>query len=119
MLSNCSACQGDPPVAKIAYIQADGNERVIEVPPGLSVMEGAVNNNVRGIIAECHGALSCATCHVYVDPSWVDRVGEKSETETAMLDAVCDPKPNSRLACQIEVTEALEGLVVHIPEKQI
>ena len=106
-------------MAKIAYIQADGNERVIEVPPGLSVMEGAVNNNVRGIIAECHGALSCATCHVYVDPSWVDRVGEKSETETTMLDAVCDPQPNSRLACQIEVTEALEGLVVHIPEKQI
>jgi ferredoxin, 2Fe-2S len=106
-------------VAKIAYVSSNGDERVIEVASGLSVMEGAVNNNVRGIIAECHGALSCATCHVYVDPSWVNRLGEKSETETAMLDCVCDPQPNSRLACQIKVTEALDGLIVHIPEKQI
>ena len=106
-------------MAKIAYIQANGDQRVIEIPAGLSVMEGAINNNVRGIIAECHGALSCATCHVYVDPAWVDRVGEKNETEAAMLDAVCDPLPNSRLSCQIKVTEALEGLVVRIPDKQI
>jgi 2Fe-2S ferredoxin len=106
-------------VAKIAYVQPNGVEHVHEVTPGLSVMEGAINNNVRGIIAECHGALSCATCHVYVDPSWVEQAGEKSETETSMLEAVCDPQPNSRLSCQIKVTEALDGLVVHIPDKQI
>jgi 2Fe-2S ferredoxin len=106
-------------VAKIAYVQSNGDERVLEVAPGLSVMEGAVHNNVRGIIAECHGACSCATCHVYVDPSWVEQVGEKTETELSMLEAVLDPQPNSRLACQIKVTEALDGLIVRIPEKQI
>ena len=105
-------------MAKIAYVQPNGDQRVLEVAPGLSVMEGAVNNNVRGIIAECHGALSCATCHVYVDPSWVDRLGEKSETESSMLECVCDPHPNSRLSCQIKVTEALDGLVVATPERQ-
>jgi 2Fe-2S ferredoxin len=82
-------------------------------------MEGTVNNNVRGILAECRGACSCATCHVYVDPSWVDRIGEKNELEAALLDCVCDPQPNSRLARQIKVTQELEGLVVRIPARQI
>jgi 2Fe-2S ferredoxin len=82
-------------------------------------MEGAVNSNVLGIIAECRGACSCATCHVYVDPSWVNRIGEKNATEAAMLDCVCDPQPNSRLACQIKVTEQMEGLIVRMPEKQV
>jgi ferredoxin, 2Fe-2S len=106
-------------VAKIAYVQPNGDERVLEVATGLSVMEGAVNNNVRGIIAECHGACSCGTCHVYVDTAWVSRIGAKTETELSMLECVCDPQPNSRLACQITVTEALDGLVVRIPDKQI
>jgi 2Fe-2S ferredoxin len=105
-------------MAKVTYIEPDGNEHVLDIVPGLSVMEGAVNNNVRGIIAECRGACSCATCHVYVDPSWTDKVGAKSGTEEAMLDCVCDPHPNSRLSCQIKVTEQLEGLVVRLPEKQ-
>jgi 2Fe-2S ferredoxin len=104
---------------KVTYIECNGDEHVLTVEPGLSVMEGAVNSNVRGIIAECRGALSCATCHVYVDPAWVTRIAEKSDTEAAMLECVCDPLPNSRLACQIKVTEQLEGLVVRLPEKQI
>jgi ferredoxin, 2Fe-2S len=106
-------------MVKIAYVQFNGREDVLDVAPGLSVMEGAVRNNVRGIIAECGGACSCATCHVYVDEAWVDRLGKKSEIEEALLDAVCDPQPNSRLSCQIKVTEELKGLVVRIPAKQV
>jgi 2Fe-2S ferredoxin len=104
---------------KVTYIEFNGDEHVVNIDPGISVMEGAVNNNVGGIIAECRGACSCATCHVYVDPSWVSRIGEKSDTEASMLECVCDPQPNSRLACQLKVTEQLEGLVVRLPEKQI
>jgi ferredoxin, 2Fe-2S len=106
-------------MAKITYIEFDGKEHVLEAAPGVSVMQCAINNNVRGIIAECGGACSCATCHVYVDPAWVDAVEPKSQLEEDMLDAVCDLKPNSRLACQIPVTEQLEGLVVHMPQKQV
>ncbi len=104
---------------KITYVQANGNAQVLEVPQGLSVMQGALNNNVRGIIAECGGSCSCATCHVYVDESWADKLDKKSETEEAMLDAVCDPQPTSRLSCQINVTDALDGLVVRMPVKQV
>jgi 2Fe-2S ferredoxin len=106
-------------MAKITYVEISGKERILHVATGLSVMQGAVENNVRGIIAECGGACSCATCHVYVDPSWVNELDRKSEIEEAMLEAVCDVRPNSRLACQIQVTEKLEGLVVRMPEKQV
>lgn len=104
---------------KITYVEFDGKERVLDVAPGLSVMEGAVRNNVRGIIAECGGACSCATCHVYVDEAWFDKLDRKSATEEMLLDAVCDLQPNSRLSCQVEVTEKLEGLVVRMPAKQV
>jgi ferredoxin, 2Fe-2S len=106
-------------VAKITYIEFNGKEHVIDAPTGHSVMEGAVNNNVRGVIAECGGACSCATCHVYVDDAWVDKLEKKSDLEDAMLEAVCDVKPNSRLSCQIKVSDALDGLVVRLPEKQV
>lgn len=106
-------------MAKITYIEYSGDERVVDVEPGLSVMQGAVGNNVRGIIADCGGACSCATCHVYVDPGWTDKVGEKGEMEEILLEEVCDPLPNSRLSCQIKVTEELDGLVVRLPEKQV
>jgi 2Fe-2S ferredoxin len=106
-------------MARITYLESNGNEHVLDVAPGLSVMEGAAKNNVRGIIAECGGACSCATCHVYVDELWLDRVGKKSELEEALLDAVCDLQPNSRLSCQIKVTEELDGLVVRLPVKQV
>ena len=106
-------------MAKITYIEFNGKEHVLDVAPGISVMQGAINNNVRGIIAECGGACSCATCHVYVDEAWVDKLEAKSETEEAMLEAILDPQPNSRLSCQIKVTDDLDGLVVRLPTKQV
>ncbi len=106
-------------MAKITYIEYSGNQRVVDVDPGLSVMQAAVGEGVRGIIGECGGACSCATCHVYVDPAWVDKVGAKSATEAALLEDVCAGQPNSRLSCQIKVTDELDGLIVRIPEKQV
>jgi 2Fe-2S ferredoxin len=106
-------------MARIEYIETGGVKHVLDLEPGLSVMQGAVGNGVRGIIGECGGAASCATCHVYVDPAWVSKVGAKSAIEEALLEEVCDPKPNSRLSCQITVTEELDGLVVRLPAKQV
>lgn len=106
-------------MAKITYVEFNGKEHVLEVASGCSVMQGAVTNNVRGVIAECGGACSCATCHVYVDEAWVNKLGNKSENEEALLEAVCDPKPNSRLSCQITVTEELNSLIVHMPARQV
>jgi 2Fe-2S ferredoxin len=82
-------------------------------------MQGAVENSVRGIIGDCGGACSCATCHVYVDSAWADKVGDKNDTETAMLEEVCDVLPTSRLSCQIKMTDELNGLVVRVPQKQV
>lgn len=106
-------------MAKITYIDFNGNERMVDVEPGTSVMQAAVTNSVRGIIGDCGGACSCATCHVYVDPAWVSKVGDKSPTEEALLEEVCDVLPNSRLSCQIKMTDALDGLVVRTPAKQV
>jgi 2Fe-2S ferredoxin len=106
-------------MARITYIEFNGKRHEIDIPSGLSVMQGAIANNVRGVIAECGGACSCATCHVYIDESWVDRLENKNEEEAAMLDAVCNPQPNSRLSCQIKVTDAIEGLIVKLPAKQV
>jgi len=106
-------------MAKITYVESNGKEHVLEVAPGLSVMQGAITNTVRGVIAECGGACSCATCHVYVDDAWVSRLNGTTEDEAALLEAVCDPQPNSRLSCQIKVTEELDGLVVRMPVKQV
>jgi ferredoxin, 2Fe-2S len=106
-------------MTKITYIEPSGTEHVLDVEPGLSLMQGAINNNVRGIIAECGGACSCATCHVYIDESWTGRLEKKGEMEEAMLEAVMDEQPNSRLSCQIKVTDALEGLIVRMPPKQV
>jgi 2Fe-2S ferredoxin len=105
-------------MAKITYIQFDGSESVIDVKPGLTVMEGAVKNNVRGIDADCGGACACATCHVFVDEAWTDKTGEKSAMEDSMLDFAENVAPNSRLCCQIKVTEDLDGLIVRLPESQ-
>jgi ferredoxin, 2Fe-2S len=106
-------------MAKITYVEFNGTERTLDIATGVSVMQGAVNNNVQGIIAECGGGCSCATCHVYIDEAWLERLGKRSEAEGDMLDAVCDLQPNSRLSCQIEVTDALDGLVVRMPAKQV
>ena len=105
-------------MAKITYIEHDGTEHVVDVKPGLSVMEGAVKSNVPGIDADCGGACACATCHVYVDAAWVDKVGERSAMEESMLDFAENVESNSRLSCQIKVTDELDGLVVRTPENQ-
>ena len=105
-------------MAKITYIEHDGTEHVIDVKPGLTVMEGAVKNNVPGIDADCGGACACATCHVYVDEAWLARTGAKSSMEESMLDFAESVQDNSRLSCQIKVTDELDGLVVTMPESQ-
>ena len=103
---------------KITYIEHSGVEHVIEAPPGLSVMEGAVKNAVPGIDADCGGAAACATCHVYVDEAWLAKTGERSVMEQAMLEFAEAVEVTSRLACQIKVSDALDGLVVRMPESQ-
>ncbi|NBB15111.1 2Fe-2S iron-sulfur cluster binding domain-containing protein [Caulobacter sp. SLTY] len=105
-------------MAKITYIEHDGTEHTIEVKNGMSVMEGAIKNNVPGIDADCGGACACATCHVYVDPAFEPLTGEKSAMEESMLDFAENVEPNSRLSCQIKVSDALEGLIVRMPESQ-
>jgi 2Fe-2S ferredoxin len=105
-------------MAKITYIEFNGTEHVVDVKPGLSVMEGAIRNNIPGIDADCGGACACATCHVYVDPAWREPTGEASAMEESMLDFAENVEPNSRLSCQIRVSDALDGLVVRMPENQ-
>ncbi|MET0273820.1 MAG: 2Fe-2S iron-sulfur cluster-binding protein [Phenylobacterium sp.] len=105
-------------MAKITYIEHDGTEHVIDVKPGLTVMEGAVKNNVPGIDADCGGACACATCHVYVDEAWRDKTGSSSAMEESMLDFAENVEANSRLSCQIKVSDELDGLVVRMPESQ-
>ena len=104
---------------KITYIEHNGTEHVIDVPNGWSVMEGAVQNNIDGIDADCGGCMSCATCHVYVDPEWAERTGEPDAMEDGMLDCVLDRQATSRLSCQIQVSDDIDGLVVRIPEDQL
>ena len=103
---------------KITYIAFDGNETIVDAKEGMSVMQSAVNNGVDGIVAECGGACSCATCHVYVDKEWFDKLPEAQPMEKEMLDFVMSPQPTSRLSCQIKVTAELDGLVVNTPESQ-
>ena len=105
-------------MAKITYIEHDGAEHVVDVKPGLSVMEGAVRNNIPGIDADCGGACACATCHVHVDPEWFDRTGERSVMEESMLDFAENVTETSRLSCQIQVRDELDGLIVRMPESQ-
>jgi len=105
-------------MAKITYIDAGGVARTVDGDIGSTVMETAIKNGVPGIEAECGGACACSTCHVYVDEAWREKTGEPSPMEEDMLDFAFDVKPNSRLSCQIKVTEALDGLVVTTPERQ-
>jgi ferredoxin, 2Fe-2S len=105
-------------MAKITYIEHTGKEHVIEVADGMTVMEGAVKHAIPGIDADCGGACACATCHVYVDPAWIERTGKPSGMEQSMLDFASDVEPTSRLSCQIKVSGALDGLVVRMPKAQ-
>ena len=105
-------------MAKIIYIEHNGKEHVAEVQNGLTVMEGAVQNDIPGIDADCGGGMACATCHVYVKADWFDKITPKEDGEEDMLDMAFEPKKNSRLSCQIIVSDELDGLVVNIPSKQ-
>ena len=106
-------------MAKITYIEHSGKSHTIDVKNGLSVMEGAVQNNIPGIDADCGGGMACATCHVYVKEEWFNNIPPKNEGEDDMLDQAYKPQKNSRLSCQIEVSDVLEGLEVNLPEKQV
>jgi 2Fe-2S ferredoxin len=103
---------------KITFIGSDGTTYTVDGEVGATVMETAIKNNVPGIEAECGGACACATCHVYVEEAWRERVGEPSPMEEDMLDFGYDVRPSSRLSCQIKVTDELDGLVVRVPERQ-
>lgn len=105
-------------MAKITFIQPDGQSQTVDAEPGLTVMEAAKLNNVPGIEAECGGACACATCHVYVDEAWRPTTGKPSDMEEDMLDFAFDVREESRLCCQIKVSPALDGLVLRVPAKQ-
>ena len=105
-------------MVKIVYKDNQGNSKTIEVENGLSVMEGAIQNDIPGIDADCGGAMACATCHVYVEEKWLDKIPKAEDAEVDMIDMAHNPKKNSRLSCQIIVSEELDGLEVTTPEKQ-
>ena len=106
-------------MAKITYIEHGGQKHKIDVANGLTVMEGAIQNDIPGIDADCGGSMACATCHVYVKEDWFPKLPHKETGEDDMLDQAYEPKANSRLSCQITVSDDLNGLVVHLPEKQV
>ena len=103
---------------KITFIEKNGTEHSVEADIGTTVMESAVKNMVPGIDADCGGACACATCHVYIDDAWVEKVGKPESMEESMLDFAHEPKETSRLSCQIKISDALDGLVVRLPEFQ-
>jgi ferredoxin, 2Fe-2S len=103
----------------VTYVSDDGTRREVNVADGESVMQGALNNMVSGIVGECGGALACATCHCYIDEAWMGRAGPATGPENDMLDSTSSPrKANSRLGCQIAINASLDGLVVHLPPDQ-
>ena len=103
---------------KITYISEDNKTNTVEVQNGLTVMEGAIQNDIPGIDADCGGSMACATCHVYVEEKWLDKIPKAEEAEVDMIDMAFEPKKNSRLSCQLIVSDKLEGLTVTTPEKQ-
>tara|TARA_B110001450_G_scaffold213566_1_gene205982 strand:+ start:122 stop:442 length:321 start_codon:yes stop_codon:yes gene_type:complete len=105
-------------MTKITYIDKQGNSKTIDVDNGLTVMEGAIQNDIPGIDADCGGSMACATCHVYVEEKWLDKIPKSEEAEVDMIDMAFEPKKNSRLSCQLIVSDELNGLTVTTPEKQ-
>jgi len=103
---------------KVIYITADETRHEADVETGYSIMEGAINNNIDGIVAECGGACACATCHSYVDTAWTDKIPAMDDMEDSMLDAAFERKDNSRLTCQIEMTDDLDGIVIHVADNE-
>ena len=106
-------------MSKITYIESSGKSHTVDVKNGLTVMEGAIQNDIPGIDADCGGGMSCATCHVYVKENWFDKMPKKEDGEDDMLDMAFEPNKFSRLSCQIIVSDELEGLVVNVPAKQL
>jgi 2Fe-2S ferredoxin len=105
-------------MAKIVFTEPGGGRREINAPLGLTLMEAARQNGVQGVVAQCGGACACATCHVYIDPSWVGRLEPPEEMEAGMLETAWEPRVNSRLSCQIQITADLDGLQVTVPQRQ-
>ena len=105
-------------MTKITYIEHNGKPHTIDVENGLSVMEGAVQNNIPGIDADCGGSMACATCHVYIDEKWYEKVKKKEDGEEDMIDMAFEPNKFSRLSCQLTVSDEIDGLVVQLPKKQ-
>ena len=103
-------------MARIVYIDINGTRHECKVANGVSVMEGAIQNGIPGILAICGGSCACSTCHAYIDPAWMDKVGAPRDIEASTLELAYERKPNSRLTCQIEVSDALDGLVVHVAQ---
>ena len=106
-------------MAKITFIQPDGSTATVEVPNGLTVMEGAIENDITGVIAQCGGSGSCSTCHCYVVEEWMSSLPPPEEEETGLIEFAWEPRESSRLTCQIRVTDELDGLVLHVPAEQL
>jgi 2Fe-2S ferredoxin len=102
----------------VNFVSHDGSTVQADVASGTSIMQAALDSGIDGIIAECGGACSCATCHCYVDKNWLGKTGEAEEIEKEMLECVLEPQDNSRLSCQISVTDEMDGIVINIPESQ-
>ena len=105
-------------MTKIIFVQPDGARKEVDANVGATIMEVAIQNDIKGIIGECGGACTCATCHVYVDEAWIAKVGEPSNMEEDMLDFASDVRDTSRLSCQVKVSDKFEGLIVHVPARQ-
>ena len=105
-------------MTKVTYISSEEKITTIEIANGLTVMEGAIQNNIQGIDADCGGGMACSTCHVYVKDNWYNKIPKKTDGEEDMLDMAFEPSQFSRLSCQITVTDELDGLVVKLPSKQ-
>ncbi len=103
---------------KIVFTEPGGGRREIDAPLGITLMEAARQHGVQGVVAQCGGACACATCHVYIERSWLARLGPREEMEEAMLENAWEPRDNSRLSCQIHITADLEGLPVTVPQRQ-
>jgi 2Fe-2S ferredoxin len=106
-------------MARITFIQPDGTQKTVESNDGLTVMEAARDNGIVGILAECGGTCSCSTCHCYVDPEWYDRLPLMDDEESGLVEFAWEAKENSRLTCQLKITDALDGLILRVPEKQL
>lgn len=103
---------------KIVFVEPGGGRREITAPLGITLMEAARQHGVQGVVAQCGGACACATCHVYIDPSWLAKLGPREEMEEAMLEIAWEPHGNSRLSCQIQITAEMDGLEVTVPQRQ-